>query len=155
MSPRSVSYQIGNYLIFNRASICQNGKSWNKTQDQDKATILSLFTTKRIKRAAGYVLLESASGAIRCLPSAHKLLAIQKMLSSKACHGSAHSHDKTLIKCFWWRVDGSVWSIEMMFLTLENSYNPFGGSIGHLLSKLRVWSCFSALRIIFWIIGSI
>lgn len=47
-----------------------------------------------------------------------------------------------LIKCFWWRVDGSVWSIEMMFLTLENNYNPSGGSIGHLLSKLRVWSCF-------------
>jgi len=107
VSPRSVSYQIGNYLIFNRASICQNGKSWNKTQDQDKATILSLFTTKRIKRAAGYVLPESAWGAIRCLPSAHKLLTIQKMLSTKPRHASAHSHDRTLNKMLlmesgWW-----------------------------------------------------
>lgn len=99
--------QFHTRLAINRASICQNGKSWNKTQDQDKATILSLFTTKRIKRAAGYVLPESAWGAIRCLPSAHKLLTIQKILSTKPHHASAHSHDRTLNKMLlmesaWW-----------------------------------------------------
>lgn len=57
---------------------------------------------------------------------------------------------ESLIKCFWWRVDGSVWCIQMMFLTLENNYNPSAGNTGHLLSNLRVWSCFLALKMKSW-----
>lgn len=80
--------------------------------------------------------------------------------SKRYCPPNPAMHQPTamtepLIKCFWWRAHGGVWCIQMMFLTLENNYNPSGGNVGQLLSKLRVWSCFVALRMKSWIIRSI